>query len=104
MTTTTDQPAAPDRLGDDIIRVSSTEWFVRSRRHSPGSYWRVQVAAANVPTCGCPRGRDVYPLNANRSADACHHLRVAVEFEIKRDRLAHPRPLAPAAPASMFVD
>lgn len=91
-------PASPDRLGDDVIRVSSTEWFVRSRRHAPGAYWRVQTGRADQPTCGCPAGKDVTPDAANRSARACHHLRVAVDFEVKRDRLLHPRPTAPPHP------
>lgn len=97
-------PAVPDRLGDSIIRVSSSEWFVRSRRSAPGSYWRVQTTDVTVPVCGCPAGRDTFPADGNRSARACHHFRVAVDFEIKRDRLAHPRPTGPPAPASMFVD
>lgn len=101
MTTT---PTAPDRLGDDIIRISSTEWMVRSRKSAPGAYWRVQVADVTQPVCACPAGRNTYPDTPKRTAVACHHLRVSVDFEIKRDRLAHPRPPAPPAPASMFVD
>ncbi len=102
--TTTQTPDAPDRLGNDVIRVSSMEWFVRSRRHAPGSYWRVQVGDVTTPVCGCPAGRNTFPDGPLRTVVACHHLRVAVDFEIKRDRLAHPRPSGPPAPASMFVD
>lgn len=100
MTTT----SVPDRLGNDIIRVSSSEWFVRSRKHSPGSYWRVQVARGDEPICGCPAGRGTVPDNKSRYAKACHHVRVAVDFEIKRDRMIHP-PRPTAAPAvSALVD
>lgn len=107
MTLTSDHaasPSVPDRLGDDIIRISSSEWMVRSRRHAPGAYWRVQIADPAQPVCGCPAGRDTFPTTPSRTTVACHHFRVAVDFEIKRDRLAHPRPTPPAAPASMFVD
>lgn len=103
--TTTPTPEVPDRLGDDIIRVSSQEWFVRSRRSSPGAYWRVQTARGDQPVCGCPAGRDTLIGEAHGlGRTACHHLRVAIDFETKRDRLASPRPQAPPAPASMFVD
>lgn len=103
--TTTPAPAVPDRLGDVIIRVSSREWFVRSRKSSPGAYWRVQTFDVAEPICTCPRGRSLGPLGTQTlRSDACHHLRVAVDFEVKRDRLAHPRPTPPPAPASMFVD
>ena len=95
--TTTPAPAVPDRLADDIIRVSSSEWFVRSRRAAAGAYWRVQVADPATPICGCPAGRDTFPTSFSETmrANACHHLKVAVAWEIKRDRLAHPRPTAP---------
>jgi hypothetical protein len=91
MTTTTD--TAPDRLADDIIRVSATEWFVRSKRSAPGAYWRVQTADPAQPPCGCPAGRDV-PLDEALHSRACRHLSMAVRWEIARDRLAHPRPIA----------
>lgn len=88
----------PDRLTDQIIRVSSTEWFVRSRKAAPGAYWRVQTADARTPICGCPQGRNTYPDEVGKQARPCHHLNVAVAWEIQRDRLAHPRPSAPPHP------
>lgn len=102
--TTTTAPIVPDRLGDDIIRVNASEWFVRSRKAAPGAYWFVQSARGDVPICGCPAGRHILAGTLNRSALACHHFRAAVSFEIWRDRMAHPRPHMPAAPASHFVD
>lgn len=93
MTTTSTTP--PARLGNDIIRLSSSEWFVRSRKASPGAYWRVQTSQGDEPICGCPAGRHVLAGEMDRTVNACHHFRVAVDFEIKRDRMAHPRPSAP---------
>lgn len=103
--TTTAAPDVPDRLGDDLVRISSREWMVRSRRSSPGAYWRVQTYDGNEPICSCPRGRSLGNLgDLTLRSDACHHVRVAIDFEVKRDRLAHPRPTPPPAPGSMFVD
>lgn len=93
--TTTPIPDVPDRLGDDIIRVSSQEWFVRSRRAAPGAYWLVQLADGAKPICGCPAGRGTSAADYDQDTRACHHLRAAVAWEIQRDRLAHPRPTAP---------
>lgn len=101
MTTTS---TVPDRLGNDIIRISSSEWFVRSRRHAPGAFWLVQTCRGDEPVCGCPAGRDVYPGTANRSSRACHHLRCAVDFEIKRDRMVHPPREAMPANIGSLVD
>lgn len=88
----------PDRLEDVIIRVSSSEWFVRSRKSAPGAYWRVQTFNPTLPLCGCPANHGVRPGDMSRNARACHHARVAIDFEIKRDRLLHPRPTAPPHP------
>lgn len=100
MTTT----APPDRLGNDIIRVSSSEWFVRSRRHAPGAHWRVQTMRADEPLCACPAGRNTFPGDKDRHARACAHARAAIEFEIKRDRMVHPPREAMPANIGSLVD
>lgn len=102
---TTTATTAPDRLGDTIIRISSSEWMVKSRRSAPGAYWRVQTSQADEPICGCLGNAGLTPADSDRHRRACHHFRVAVDFEIKRDRIAHPpRDLGAPAPGSMFVD
>lgn len=103
--TSTPTPPVPDRLGQEVIRLSSSEWFVRSRRHAAGAYWRVQTTRGDEPLCGCPGNNGVLAGDVDRNTRACHHAKVAIDFEIKRDRLAHPRPVpGPPAPGSRFVD
>lgn len=77
-------PARVDHPEGYVVKASSTSYFVKSRT-TPGAWWLV-----SGNDCSCPA-----------DVQLCWHVRRTYEYE---RMMSTPRPTAPPAPASMFVD
>lgn len=71
---------------DTVLEVHGVGYMVASRTTS-GAWWLVRQG-----TCTCPA-----------TTARCHHMNRVDVYAAEQNK-AHARPVAPAAPASMFID